>query len=509
MAAHVGQFVPGDGLGYTNINAGDLPMPSFTREQKRQIKQYSDQVLTALNEVEDTVWDVDETAVAGVLQAALGKCCDALDALKERLPSNDMERRELARSYVAGIMTPVASSTADPAQNEGAQEEMLLAGALLPEEQRQHFMQTMEAARAGLRERMQEEWGEETCVQAEQDLVDRMLLMEAVLEEVKDTIASVDEDDLRQMAFFGVAFARYVASTTRNTVENVVDMIFDDEDLVVVDTASRFEAVDPEPSEETTDEGQSRTEGAVHDQYQGESKTLASTRSRNTTPEISGEQPRGRGHTQGRPRKARRKSRKMRLLWPSLRRTYCGPALRGLGSCLPRLSGTSASCAAAPDVAPGVATISKIRRDVLVGLALACIFLWPLVVVMVWLMAIVLAVDEALQYLYDEVACKWDITAGGEEIFCALVYAVRAWFMVFKISLKQTLRLARRQWARAAQRPGGVQQLAVDWVRYLGNACVRLGAKVLANPYLLYSKPRDTVMAFWGHVVSIRQSMNG
>ena len=31
------------------------------------------------------------------------------------------------------------------------------------------------------------------------------------------------------------------------------------------------------------------------------------------------------------------------------------------------------------------------------------------------------AVDEALQYLYDEVACKWDITAGGEEIFCALL----------------------------------------------------------------------------------------
>ena len=36
------------------------------------------------------------------MQVALGKCCDALDALKERLPQTDTERREMARSYVTG-----------------------------------------------------------------------------------------------------------------------------------------------------------------------------------------------------------------------------------------------------------------------------------------------------------------------------------------------------------------------------------------------------------------------
>jgi hypothetical protein len=31
---------------------GDLPLPSFTPEQKRQIKKYTDTVLTVLDEIE-------------------------------------------------------------------------------------------------------------------------------------------------------------------------------------------------------------------------------------------------------------------------------------------------------------------------------------------------------------------------------------------------------------------------------------------------------------------------
>jgi len=54
------------------------------------------------DELEDKVWDVNEVAVAGVMKVAIGKCCEALDSLKERLPRSDQQRRELARGYVHG-----------------------------------------------------------------------------------------------------------------------------------------------------------------------------------------------------------------------------------------------------------------------------------------------------------------------------------------------------------------------------------------------------------------------
>jgi len=54
------------------------------------------------DELEDKVWDVNEVAVAGIMKVAIGKCCEALDSLKERLPRSDQQRRELARGYVHG-----------------------------------------------------------------------------------------------------------------------------------------------------------------------------------------------------------------------------------------------------------------------------------------------------------------------------------------------------------------------------------------------------------------------
>jgi hypothetical protein len=38
--------------GYPKINLGDVPLPSFTREQKLQIKQYADHVVQVLDEIE-------------------------------------------------------------------------------------------------------------------------------------------------------------------------------------------------------------------------------------------------------------------------------------------------------------------------------------------------------------------------------------------------------------------------------------------------------------------------
>jgi hypothetical protein len=180
-------------------------LPSFTPEQKRQIKKYTDTVLTVLDQIEDKVWELDEGKVADVIKVALGKCSEALDVLKEKLPRSDMQRRELARGCVSGIMTPAPAAGASNAYAppEAVDEETVLAAAMLPEGRREQFVQTMEAAREGLRARMQQEWTQETRDKAEQDLVNHMLLMEAVIDEVKDVLESVDDDDLEQVCACG------------------------------------------------------------------------------------------------------------------------------------------------------------------------------------------------------------------------------------------------------------------------------------------------------------------
>jgi len=104
-----------------------------------------------------------------------------------------------------------------------------------------------------------------------QDLVNNMLLMEAVIDEVKDVLESVDDDDLEQMAFFGLTFAKYAATTARTAVDKAVDMVFDDDDLVHVDTASRFEELDPEQDTDTpltqtqTEQESDRKRGGVRE----------------------------------------------------------------------------------------------------------------------------------------------------------------------------------------------------------------------------------------------------
>jgi hypothetical protein len=352
-------FVAADGGGFPGINnIGDVPVPSFTREQKQQIKQYADTVLGVLDEIEDKVWDVDEGQVADVMKVALGKCCEALDNLKERLPRNDAQRRELARGCVTGIMDPTPGSahhafregTRGSAANanayaepESVDEEMVLAAAMLPENQREQFMQTMEAARAGLRARMQREWTQETRCHAEQELVDRMLLMEAVLDEIRDVMASVDDDDLEQMSFFGVAFARYVATTARSAVDSAVGMVFDDEESVVVDASSRFQELDAD-GEEIQKSGHGSGE-AAQGASREESKGAASHRRasgntdippklnhplRSAPPCAGGRRwdgaPEEGGARQNR-RSVRRKCARVRLLWPSIRRCCLQPSL--------------------------------------------------------------------------------------------------------------------------------------------------------------------------------------
>jgi len=61
---------------------------------------------------QDKVWELDEGKVADVIKVALSKCGEALDALKERLPRSDMQRRELARGYVSGIMNAAQATSA-------------------------------------------------------------------------------------------------------------------------------------------------------------------------------------------------------------------------------------------------------------------------------------------------------------------------------------------------------------------------------------------------------------
>ncbi len=352
-------FVAADG-GFPDINnIGDVPVPSFTREQKQQIKQYADTVLGVLDEIEDKVWDVDEAQVADVMKVALEKCCEALDNLKERLPRDDAQRRELARGYVTGIMDPAPGSAhlqrggtlgANPAANayayaepESVDEEVVLAAAMLPENQREQFMQTMEAARAGLRARMQREWTQETRCHAEQELVDRMLLMEAVLDEVRDVMTSVDDDDLEQMSFFGVAFARYVATKARSAVDSAVGMVFEEGDSVVVDSSSRFQELDAD-GEETQRSGHRSGEAAQCASREEANDAASHRRSsghtdippkpthplRSAPPSAGGKRWDGvpeEGGGRQRRRSVRRKCARVRLLWPSIRRCCLQPSL--------------------------------------------------------------------------------------------------------------------------------------------------------------------------------------
>jgi hypothetical protein len=129
------------------------------------------------------------------------------------------------------------------------------------------------------------------------------------------------------------------------------------------------------------------------------------------------------------------------------------------------------------------------------AVAMACVLLWPIALP-------VLLLDEALQYLYDSVAAKWQVTAGGEEILCAALYAVKACYMMVKIWVKQTARLVRRQWQRAAARPGGLAQLARDAGKGALEMARRVAAAVAADPAIVYTKVGDRQAARLGSSVT-------
>ena len=78
-----------------------------------------------------------------------------------------MSHRRCTRALIFVFGEYLAGAYAQP---EAVDEEMVLAAAMLPEAQREQFVQTMEAAREGLRARMQQEWTEASRVKAEQVL---------------------------------------------------------------------------------------------------------------------------------------------------------------------------------------------------------------------------------------------------------------------------------------------------------------------------------------------------
>ena len=62
---------------------------------------------------------------------------------------------------------------------------------------------------------------------------------------------------------------------------------------------------------------------------------------------------------------------------------------------------------------------------------------------------------------------------------------------------------------------GGIQQLLLATGAHIADAAARLAGKIpvlagkiLANPVVLYTKPRDTFLALWLHVDSIRETLN-
>jgi hypothetical protein len=162
-------------------------------------------------------------------------------------------------------------------------------------------------------------------------------------------------------------------------------------------------------------------------------------------------------------------------------------------ACMARLEGAGEVCRPTPDCFCRVSHVScqaaraaaapSTSTLVSAGVALACVLMWPVVLPL-------LLLDELLQHFYDRVASKWQLTAGGEEILCAALYAVKACYMMVKIWVKQTCRLVRRQWNRAASRPGGLAQLARDTARGASDMAQQLVRVVAADPAILWTKVR-------------------
>eukprot|EP00960_Hanusia_phi_P054224 762582-Hanusia_phi.AAC.1 len=292
---------------------------------------------------------------------------------------------------------------------------------------------------------MAEEWTEETQRSAEEDFVRQMLVVETFIDEIKETITSIDQEDLTQMAQFGISFARYVATTARKTLERTADMALDHNASIKV--SDRFQVI------EDQDEGLP----AVPTEGRG-AEMLRSAEAEETEEQEHG----GRRHR--RKRKARtRKCGRIRLIWPPVR----AHVLRSVVPMYQR--------ALVPE------HYDPLSLGVM-GLAVAC--LGPLFF-LAMLSLPLLVVDEVLQVLYNKLSGKLSIIAEGEEIMFALWSIGNAWYMLSKITVKQSFRLFKRQWDRARKSPNGTAEASLH---LFIKSCLELMARKVTDAALVLVK---------------------
>jgi hypothetical protein len=289
---------------------------------------------------------------------------------------------------------------------------------------------------------------DERRAELERSISDKLVLLEAALCEAQETLLSVDASDLHEVACFSVAFARFSAGSLRGTVESAAALAVPTELAL-----RRDEAPHQARFEELQDDGAPAPAGSVH----------AERRAR---------------------RRRRKRCGRVRLLWPSLRRTALEP-----------LATTAARRVRADPTAQAAAAVAGVvLLPLWTGLlCLALLLLLPL-----------LAIDEALQALYNRQLADLKVTIQAEETLFALLAAARVWFLLAKISIKQTFRLTRRQLDKARQRPGGLAQLAQDAAQSAMTLAVDAGAEFAKDPWAPVRAAHGAASSLWGQAQEYR-----
>ena len=228
---------------------------------------------------------------------------------------------------------------------------------------------------------MAEEWTEETQRSAEEDFVRQMMVLETIIEELKETITSIDQEDLTQMAQFGISFARYVTTTARKTLERTAEMALDPNGGNI-QISDRFEMIEEEGDRQRSSQGRSAMSSAAETE-QAEDRDQSS-------------------HKHKRRRKCRaRRCGRIRLIWPPVRAQVVQSFVPMYQRALVPESHDPLSFA-------------------VMWLALMCLI--PLLLLAV-LSVPLLVMDEILQALYNKLSGQLSIIAEGEEIMFALVSA--------------------------------------------------------------------------------------
>lgn len=432
---------------------------ALSPDQRGHIAAYACKVLEALEDKEDTLWEMDEGELSAHLSAVLGKCSDALERLKRELPRNDEARRQFARKCVQQVFHG-GSGQAD-ADRAAMDAEQRVAAQMLPESEREAFLASMDEARTEVRAQFQESMASAVRRQeVEMMIVDKILLLEAVISEAQDSLLSVDDDDLHQVATFSIAFARFSAGSLRGAVESAADTV------MPAEMAERRERIE------------------AGDRFQEVGEDGAPLHSERGFP--SGE--RGLGAEGGR-RVGRRQRRKrigrVRLLWPSVRKSVIEPLIKAVQH---------------------KATHKPSAQDAALFAGLVCLLPFSIFLVFffLWVVLPFLLLDEILQGLYDQRLATWRVTIQAEETLFALFAAGRVWFLMIKISVKQFTRLARKQIANAHQRPGGLAQLAQDTGSAVWKLALEAGAALSRDPAAPFRTSHGAATSLWGQAQEFR-----